>query len=109
MSIRSGAPAVSNTHLEIAALVRKKGLAAFAITTTARSSPHRRRTFLCSSAHAAMIEGVRMFKGIEASSYCRGDIDLPVVKGYSFEVILAGFTIMMISSESRHGENTRLW
>lgn len=81
-----------HTLLEIVSIMREKKAEAFALTDhgPALQTPDAHFSVLLKRV-PRIIEGIRVFKGIEASILnIDGTIDLPYFKGVSYEIILAG-------------------
>lgn len=81
-----------HTLLEIVGIMKAKGLRGFALTDhgPALNTPRSHFSVLLRRLPAE-IDGVRVFKGIEASVMTEeGDLDLPEFAGVSYEVIVAG-------------------
>ena len=81
-----------HTLLEIVSIMKGKGEKAFALTDHGPTLGTPRAHFSVMLRRVPpVIDGVRMFKGVEASVLNGdGDIDLPLFEGYSYDVILAG-------------------
>ncbi len=81
-----------HTLLEIVDIMRKKNNRAFALTDhdpSLKTPPSHFSVLL--KRMPSFIEGIRVFKGIEASiEDCDGNICIPEFEGVSYEVILAG-------------------
>ncbi len=81
-----------HTLLEIVEIIREKGLKTFALTdhSPVHDTPIAHFSVMLRRM-PKIIKGVRVFKGIESAILNPdGDIDLPVIDNFSFEVILAG-------------------
>ena len=81
-----------HTLLEIVSIMRGKGAAAFALTDhgPVLGTPRSHFSVLLRRL-PAVVEGVRVFKGIEASVLSvEGTLDLPVFEGAPYEIIIAG-------------------
>lgn len=81
-----------HTLLEIVDIMRKKNNRAFALTDHDPSletpTPH---FSVLLKRIPPLIEGIRVFKGIEASILnCDGNICVPEFEGFPYEIILAG-------------------
>ena len=81
-----------HTLLEIIAVMKDKKQSAFALTDHGPILGTPRPHFSVMLRRLpTVINGVRVFKGIEASILnVEGDIDLPVIEGHDYEIILAG-------------------
>ena len=81
-----------HTLLEIVGIMREKGIEGFALTDHGPSLGTPKSHFSVMLRRLpAIIEGVRVLKGVEASIMSPdGALDLPVWEGYPFEVVLAG-------------------
>lgn len=80
-----------HTLLEIVSIMKGKGFPGFALTdhSPALRTPRSHFSVMLRRLPAT-IDGVRVFKGIEVSILSEdGDLDLPVVKGHDYEIILA--------------------
>ena len=81
-----------HTLFEIVDIIRKQGLKGFALTDhgPALDTPTAHFAVLLKRL-PAIIDGLRVIKGIETSVLnCSGDVDMPVIEGRSYEVVLAG-------------------
>ncbi len=81
-----------HTLLEIIAIMKEKKQTAFALTDhgPALKTPISHFSVMLRRL-PHVINGIRVFKGIEASILnAGGDIDLPVFEGHNYEIILAG-------------------
>ena len=81
-----------HTLFEIVSVIREKGLKAFALTdhSPVHTTPRAHFSVLVKRI-PPVIDGVRVFKGIEASILNEdGDLDLPVFEGFPYEIIIAG-------------------
>lgn len=99
-----------HTLFEIIEVMKEKKQTAFALTdhgpTLETPMPH---FSVMLRRLPPVINGVRVFKGIEASILnAGGDIDLPVFKGYDYEIILAGLhNHDIFAGTTSKKENTR--
>ncbi|MCE5252209.1 hypothetical protein LLG96_18560 [bacterium] len=81
-----------HTLLEIVSIIRNRGLRGFALTDhgPALDTPRAHFSVLLRRI-PRVIDGIRVFKGIEASVMSAGgELDLPEFPGYRYEAILAG-------------------
>jgi len=81
-----------HTLLEIVSAVRERGLKGFALTDhgPVHDTPHAHFSVMLRRM-PSVIEGLRVFKGIEATILDEdGDIDMPRFEGFSYEIVLAG-------------------
>ena len=81
-----------HTLLEIVSVMREKELKAFALTdhSPVHSTPYAHFSVMLRRM-PRMISGLRVFKGIEATILNdEGDIDVPLIEGNPFEIVLAG-------------------
>ncbi len=81
-----------HTVLELTGIMRQKGAEAFALTdhSPALGTPRAHFSVLVRRL-PGIIQGVRVFKGIEASIMdTDGAIDLPVWKNHPYDIVLAG-------------------
>ena len=99
-----------HTLLEIVSIMRDKGQKAFALTDHGPSldTPWNHFAVLLKRI-PAMIDGIRVFKGIESSVLdTDGNIDLPVFAGFPYEIVIAGIHPQGNFKESSGAEkNTR--
>ncbi len=81
-----------HTLLEIAGIIRNRGLQAFALTDHGPMLGTPRSHFaIMLRRMPAFVGGVRVFKGIEASVLdSEGTIDLPTFDGCQYDIVLAG-------------------
>jgi len=81
-----------HTLLEIIGIMKGKNIEAFALTDHSPVLDTPRAFFsILLRRIPPVIDGMRVFKGIETSILnVEGDIDLPVFPGYSYDIILAG-------------------
>ena len=92
-----------HTLLEIVSIMRGKGQRAFALTDHGPTLDTPRSHFsVLLRRIPSVIDGVRVFKGIESSVLTAdGEIDLPEFEGAPYEVILAGLHPHADFAESR--------
>jgi putative hydrolase len=99
-----------HTLLEIVSIMRGKGQKGFALTdhSPALGTPRSHFSVMLRRM-PAVIEGVRVFKGVESSVMnVAGDIDIALFEGTRYEVILAGLHPHDLFTVSQGiGENTR--
>lgn len=99
-----------HTLLEIVSILREKNTRAFALTDHGPTLGTPRSHFSVMLRRLpGTIDGIRVFKGIEASVLTvDGELDLPEFEGFPYEVILAGLHPHADFAESRGvEENTR--
>ena len=99
-----------HTLLEIVEIIRKQGLKGFALTDhgPALGTPTAHFSVLLRR-FPDVIDGLRVIKGIETSVLnCSGDVDMPVLEGNPYEIVLAGLHShdLFYSSQGKE-KNTR--
>lgn len=96
--------------LEIVTIMREKGIKGFALTDhgPALDTPRAHFAVLLKRI-PQFIDGIRIFKGIEASILSvEGDLDLPEFEGYKYEAIIASLHMHDLFSVSQGvNDNTR--